>query len=116
MFAYVSKHLLPYSNKGIFLIGVLGMLALSGCVAPQASIDKPETAVGEKSSNYVDSLGYQYSWTRTDARLISAPSSVKEEATAMCVSKGFDISFMKTISFSETEVIGYFSCRGLGSN
>lgn len=116
MTPFVSNHVLLAPNKSIFLMAVLGMLALSGCVAPQASIDKQADAPVESNSNYVEGLGYKYTWTRTESRLVSAPSSIKEEATALCVSKGFDISFMKTISFTETEAVGYFSCRGLGSN
>lgn len=120
MLSNISVRFFPNIKNSIFIIGSIGALALSGCVTPQTSTEKPSVEptveTVKQTSNYVEGLGYRYTWMRSESRLISPPIDVKAEATKICVNEGFDISFMKTISFTETEVVGYFSCRGQGNN
>ncbi|MCE2516641.1 MAG: hypothetical protein J4F41_02160 [Alphaproteobacteria bacterium] len=104
------------------MLGIVSAIALTACVAPQhaANGQSPATtalgAAAETGPQFVEGLGYKFTWTRTDASLVSPPAEVKDAARKLCSDNGFDVAFMRSIAFSDDEAVGYFGCRGSGGN
>jgi hypothetical protein len=91
------------------IVGLAGILfmgtVLSGCAqtksAPRADlVDTPASPIME------------YKWQSDYARVIEAPAEIVATANKTCLARGFDKSFMLSISTDAAVSTALFSCRG----
>lgn len=95
----------------------MSALLMAGCAVPNPQVQQaanPEKPPEETGPLYVEGRGYEFTWEKTDAKLISAPAEIIGAAKKLCRADGFDVAFMKSIAFDSYKATGYFGCRGSG--
>ena len=112
-----SSHL---KSRSLIVMMAFAGLSLAGCQTtpkvPVSQAPAPEPDMVETGPNYIPGLGYRLVWSKTDASVVSAPQAIKEEALALCQDKGYVRTFMRSLSFTTEEAVGYFDCTGGSSN
>ncbi len=102
------------------IIAAMLVSILAGCAASQTAGNNaaisPAPDATPTGPEYVEGLGYLFSWNNGNNSVISVPADIKKQALAICEEKGATTAYMSSVAFEDGMTKGYFNCRGSGGN
>ena len=89
---------------------VLMAVGLSACTTQKSMRKAVETTDQTPAAPVMTPL--QYSWDTNYSAMLTPPIEIRDKALIACKQRGFDRSYMQSLSLDEKTATAYFSCRG----
>ena len=96
-----------FSNLAL-IAALLG--GLTGCPSQYVTRSALETTSPEKVSPVLAPM--QYKWKTNYSSMLTPPLEIREKALQACKQRGFDRSYMLSVSLNSDLATANFSCRG----